>query len=366
MKFLILGIIIMQWKTIFQKHDVTPSGGGSYSAIPVTLEKNVNYFISFHTNKDINFYLFDEINYYKWKSGTPSVNEIYIERCYDAIVWYTPFSTGTYFIVFLVPGIFSTEREYELTIIKGESLETYFEIEGIKGRFLGFSQSFSEKDFFLKGTHEDTFIINSEENLHPTIYTKERGGWTKIADFESNKEFKILLKPGEKLKVISEGTKSIGIILLSFFTTFTQKSEEAKELVSYVKDVVIKSNAHVFQVALEEFSTLVNGYYPSSLNISVNEIRKEMWLPLLSEEGNKTILDFLPATFKNPIDSTIPPIIISYKDPPPPENVKPGQIVYVPLEVEGKKCVKYKIYIMGEKGPLGVLTNEELEREKEK
>jgi hypothetical protein len=152
--------------------------------------------------------------------------------------------------------------------------------------------------------------------------------------------FKGEIKEGLYLLTLSEITfKQIYYPIATFFYGSPQKfTKELKESVESIKEVATKSNMHVVQIAVEEYATEANGWYPATL---------------------AALLPYLPENFKNPFDSTIAAVIISYTDPPDWSKIKPGQVVYVPLEIEGRKAKAYKIYGKGKKKSLDLILKSE-------
>lgn len=138
-----------------------------------------------------------------------------------------------------------------------------------------------------------------------------------------------------------------------FFYGSREKFQKFEEKIQEIKkssvEAAIKSNMHTLQIALEDFATYTTGYYPIGLNVTPSEVYEEC-------EGidcdTITLLKLLPKNFKNPVDSTVPPVIVSIDDPPLWRNIKPGQVVYVPLEIVKKRAAGYKIYGKGLKAPL--------------
>ena len=101
-------------------------------------------------------------------------------------------------------------------------------------------------------------------------------------------------------------------------------------------DGFVKSNMHTVQLAVEDYCVLADGLYPTGLDVKTSEI--------CDSGDERTLLTQLPGDFKNPINPQITPLKLSLTDPPNWSSVSPGQVVYVPLKIEGKGAKAYKIY----------------------
>jgi hypothetical protein len=125
--------------------------------------------------------------------------------------------------------------------------------------------------------------------------------------------------------------------IATFFYGSPQKFvEELKELESVEsgRERSTTLNMHTIQIAVERYATERNGKYPTTL---------------------AALLPYLPQNFKNPFDSTIPAVIISFTDPPDWSIVRPGQVVYVPLQIEEGGARTYKIYGKGRRRALDLI-----------
>lgn len=121
------------------------------------------------------------------------------------------------------------------------------------------------------------------------------------------------------------------------------------------KDVAIKSNMHMMQTALEEMSSVCDGYYPIDCGTWVNEIRNELGLPALEycpiNEGNKSIAGvssgyfipigecvYLPYNFVNPV---LPPPALSWFSNPVYTASSPPSNWYSVIIPQNAGCVHY-------------------------
>jgi type II secretory pathway pseudopilin PulG len=111
--------------------------------------------------------------------------------------------------------------------------------------------------------------------------------------------------------------------------------------VNLAKESVVKNNMRQLRVALDQMA-VESGYYPLSL-----------------EPGNAGEedpgLEFIAAVarqLRNPFDQREPAVGESEFEPPDWKSFKPGQIVYVPLDVSEGRATGCAIYGVGKKGLL--------------
>jgi hypothetical protein len=114
----------------------------------------------------------------------------------------------------------------------------------------------------------------------------------------------------------------------------------------------LKSNMHKVQLALEDFSTMAEGAYPSGPHQMVRDVLVALGYAKI-ERADQTIDSLLPSNFKNPYNDELPGLSVSTKDPPDWSIELLGQVVWVPIGITAGEAARgYKIYGVG---PLGLL-----------
>lgn len=108
---------------------------------------------------------------------------------------------------------------------------------------------------------------------------------------------------------------------------------------AYVK--ILKLNISEFQWFIEKWSIESEGGYPVSFDLS-------------SGYKNNTVFKMANGNIQNPYSDSIPAMVLSLSDPPVWDNIKSGQVVYVPL-FKKKFVIGYKIYSKSDSGPLDLV-----------
>lgn len=134
-------------------------------------------------------------------------------------------------------------------------------------------------------------------------------------------------------------------------------------MVSRAKDASVKGNMHIVQVTLESFSTLTEGYYPSRLDITINQVRQSLnYGTVPTGDYTKSIAGIdpgitpsspclLPNNFKNPIRP--PNFSFSSTSSRPSWNSNSAGCVFVKeTGVSGSVAMGFVIYGMGTKNIL--------------
>lgn len=111
--------------------------------------------------------------------------------------------------------------------------------------------------------------------------------------------------------------------------------------VNLARESVVKSNMRQLRVALDQMA-VESGSYPVSLE------------PGSAGDGEQDLKYVLSVArqLRNPFDQRVPAVGESESEPPDPLFFKPGQIVYVPLDVSEGRAQGCAIYGVGKKGLL--------------
>lgn len=124
------------------------------------------------------------------------------------------------------------------------------------------------------------------------------------------------------------------------------------------KMLALEANMHSFQLSLEYFSTMADGYYPLNMETRCYD----------PDEGRFHIFsELIPAAIQNPYKQGSPPITISRQEPPKWSIDLLGQVIWVPLakDVATSKhlpdtlAILYKVYGAGPDGFLDLILSSE-------
>ncbi|MHB8157880.1 MAG: hypothetical protein ACYDEQ_10895 [Desulfocucumaceae bacterium] len=144
----------------------------------------------------------------------------------------------------------------------------------------------------------------------------------------SNKQYQM---KGIKMKWLTSFIIALSVIALSVSTGFCQQSATAVKAL----EASVKANGHTIQLACEDFSMRNEGEYPFDLDIP-------------GSKSTATLMSILPSGFKNPFNSDIPAVVLSFTKDFSKARVAKGQVVYVPTGV-GANATGYKIFCIGAK-----------------
>lgn len=118
-----------------------------------------------------------------------------------------------------------------------------------------------------------------------------------------------------------------------------------QQAISMAREQALRGNMRVLQVSLEQYLAEDGRGYPTRLS--------------RTDPGQEDpMLDFLSSSLQrltNPFDKDVPAVAVSRKDPPFWRSFKPGQVIYVPLQVRDGFADGYIIYGLGAKGPLATV-----------
>jgi hypothetical protein len=106
------------------------------------------------------------------------------------------------------------------------------------------------------------------------------------------------------------------------------------------KEAVVKSNMRSLRVALDQYAAEFD-QYPVTLEPAGNDPAGQ----------GVAYLAMTARRLRDPFDPLAPAVTVSPADPPDWKQVKPGQVVYVPLQVESGRARSYIIYGMGKDWP---------------
>lgn len=118
-----------------------------------------------------------------------------------------------------------------------------------------------------------------------------------------------------------------------------------QQAISMAREQAMRGNMRVLQVSLEQYLAEEGRGYPTTL--SRTDPRQE-----------DPMLDFLFSSLQrlaNPFDKSAPAVAVSRKNPPFWKSFRPGQVIYVPLQVRDGYAAGYAIYGLGSKGPLATV-----------
>ena len=107
------------------------------------------------------------------------------------------------------------------------------------------------------------------------------------------------------------------------------------------KEAIVKSNMRALRVALDQYAAEFD-QYPVALEPAGNDpaARGAAYIAMTARR------------MRDPFDPLVPAVIVSPTDPPDWKQVKPGQVVYVPLQAESGKARSYSIYGMSKDWPI--------------
>jgi hypothetical protein len=134
------------------------------------------------------------------------------------------------------------------------------------------------------------------------------------------------------------GLAAVGIIALAMILP---QYRLAQLHATAAKEAIVKSNMRSLRVALDQYAAEYEGY-PVTLE------------PTGDDPAARGI-EYIAMTarrMRNPFDPLVPAVIVSPTDPPDWKQVKTGQVIYVPLQVDHGRARSYIIYGMGKDWPL--------------
>ena len=111
--------------------------------------------------------------------------------------------------------------------------------------------------------------------------------------------------------------------------------------VNLARESIIKNNMRQLRVALDQMAVETD-YYPVSLKSGNSEDEEQYLRYIIS----------VTRQLRNPFDHLVPAVSESEIEPPDWKAFKPGQIIYVPLDVSEGRAAGCAIYGVGKKGLL--------------
>ncbi|HTY08751.1 MAG TPA: zinc ribbon domain-containing protein [Candidatus Edwardsbacteria bacterium] len=145
----------------------------------------------------------------------------------------------------------------------------------------------------------------------------------------------LALAPGQGIGCML-GLAALGIMALA---VVLPQYKLAQLQAAAAKEAVVRSNMRSLHVALSQYATEFE-QYPATLEPA---------------DANDRSLEYLAMTvrrLRDPFDPLAPAVIVSPADPPDWKQVKPGQVIYVPLQVENGRARSYIIYGIGKSWPI--------------
>lgn len=155
-----------------------------------------------------------------------------------------------------------------------------------------------------------------------------------LPDLEKKSFWKQLYRPGQGLGCLLIIT---ALAISSLFIIIPQYRLYNMQ-VNLARESVVKSNMRQLRVALEQMA-VESGSYPLSLEPGRTEY---------GEQDLKYILSVV-RQLRNPFDQRVPAVGEYESEPPDMFFFKPGQIIYVPLDVYEGKAQGCAIYGVGKK-----------------
>jgi hypothetical protein len=162
-----------------------------------------------------------------------------------------------------------------------------------------------------------------------------------IAPPEKKSFWKQLYRPGQGLGclliIAALAVSSLFFIIPQYRLYKMQVDTQA----ALARESVLKNNLRQMRVALDQMA-VEYGSYPVSL-VPENAEKEDPGLGYVASVARQ---------LRNPFDPQVPAVAESQDDPPDWNSFKPGQIVYVPLDIRENRASGYAIFGMGKKGLL--------------
>ena len=154
---------------------------------------------------------------------------------------------------------------------------------------------------------------------------------------EKKNIWKLFYRPGQGIGCLL-ALAAIGIVSLSIIIP---QYRLYNMQVNLARESIVKNNMRQLRVALDQMAVEYD-QYPASLAPGNTG----------DEDQNLRYIASVVRKLPNPFDPQVPVVTESQADPPDWSSFKPGQIVYVPLDVSNGKAAGYAIYGVGKKGLL--------------
>ncbi|MDP2807197.1 MAG: zinc ribbon domain-containing protein, partial [bacterium] len=158
-----------------------------------------------------------------------------------------------------------------------------------------------------------------------------------LPDLEKKNIWKQLYRPGQGLGCLL----IIAALAISSLFIISPQYRLYNMQVTLARESVVKNNMRQLRVALDQMAVETD-YYPVSLKPGNSE----------DEEQYLRYIYSVTRQLRNPFDQRDPAVGESEFEPPDWAAFKPGQIVYVPLDVSEGRAAGCAIYGVGKKGLL--------------
>jgi len=159
-----------------------------------------------------------------------------------------------------------------------------------------------------------------------------------MPDLKPAKKRLVAFYPGQGLGCML-GLAALGIIALAMILP---QYRLAQLHATAAKEAIVKSNMRSLRVALDQYAAEYE-QYPATLEPSGADPAAQ----------GISYIAMTARRLHDPFDPLAPTVAVSMTDPPDWKAIKPGQVVYVPLQVENNKARGYVIYGMSKDWPLG-------------
>ena len=157
-----------------------------------------------------------------------------------------------------------------------------------------------------------------------------------LPDLVPPKKKLIAFYPGQGLGCML-GLAALGIMSLA---VILPQYKLAQLQATAAKEAAVRSNMRNLRMALEQYAAESDAGYPLALE------------PADASDHGLEYIAMAARRMRDPFDQLAPAVIVSPTDPPDWKQVKPGQVIYVPLAVENNRARSYIIYGMGKDWPL--------------
>ncbi len=157
-----------------------------------------------------------------------------------------------------------------------------------------------------------------------------------LPDLKPVKKRLMVLYPGQGVGCMI-GLAALGIIMLAMILP-QYRLAQLQALAA--KETVVKSNMRTLRVALDQYAAETDGWYPVALEPADASDRGLEYVALTARK------------LRDPFDPLVTAVAVSPADPPDWKQLKPGQVVYVPLQVENNRARSYIIYGISKDWPL--------------
>jgi hypothetical protein len=108
------------------------------------------------------------------------------------------------------------------------------------------------------------------------------------------------------------------------------------------REAIVRSNMRTLRLTLDQYAAEFE-QYPMTLETAGTDPAGQ----------GVAYIAMTARRMQDPFDPLVPSVVVSPADPPDWEQIKPGQVVYVPLDTAGNRAQRYIIYGMGKDRPLG-------------